>query len=142
LIVLDTNVISEPLRPNGDQAVRAWLNAQDRESLFTTAINLAELYAGIARLPSGRRRRELEVRVRAALSRLFAGRILAFDAMAAEAYAAIAEESRKRGVHVPHDDALIAAIARAHGCAIATRNLGHFAAAGIDLINPWDHRAG
>lgn len=138
MIVLDTNVISEPLRPAGDAAVRAWLNAQSPGSLYTTAINLAELLAGVALLPAGKRRSELETRMRATMARLFKARILDFDSAAAESYAAIAEESKRQGLSVPHDDALIAAIARAHGFAVATRNVSNFAGAGVELIDPWE----
>lgn len=137
MIVLDTNVISEPLRPAGDPKVRDWLNAQSPQTLFTTAINVAELLAGVALLPAGKRQRELGERLRASLSRLFEGRVLLFDLAAAEAYAQIARESRRAGKEVPHDDALIAAIARAHGFALATRNLAHFAAAGVEVLDPW-----
>lgn len=137
MIVLDTNVISEPLRPSGDPAVRAWLNAQVPEGMYTTAINLAELYGGIAKLPAGKRRRELEARTRATLTRLFGSRVLDFDAAAAEAYALIVEESLANGLPVPHDDGLIAAIARAHGYAVATRNMSNFAGAGVPLVDPW-----
>ncbi len=137
MIVLDTNVISEPLRPAPADAVTRWLNEQSPGSLYTTAINVAELLAGIAVLPVGKRRRDLDIAVRASISRLFPGRVLPFDAAAADAYALIAEESRERGLAVPHDDALIAAIARAHGFAVATRNGSNFAGAGIQLIDPW-----
>ncbi len=138
MIVLDTNVISEPLRASGAPAVRAWLNSQVPDSLYTTAINLAELLAGVAALPVGKRRRELDAHLRATLSRLFGRRVLTFDMAAAESYAAIVDEARGKGLSVPHDDGLIAAIARAHGFAVATRNVAHFAGAGVDLINPWD----
>ncbi len=141
MIVLDTNVISEPLRPACAPAVRAWLNAQSPETLYTTAINLAELFAGIAALPAGKRRSELDARMRATLTRLFRARVLDFDAAAAESYAVIAEESKERGRRVPHDDGLIAAIAHAHGFAVATRNVSNFAGAGVELIDPWKYRA-
>lgn len=137
MIVLDTNVISEPLRPAPADAVRRWLNGQPPGSLYTTAINLAELFAGIAVLPAGKRRRDLDIAVRASVSRLFPGRVLSFDAAAADAFALIAEESRGRGLVMPHDDALIAAIARAHGFAVATRNGSNFAGAGIEVVDPW-----
>lgn len=137
MIVLDTNVISEPLRPAGDPTVRAWLNAQSPETLFTTTINIAEMLAGVALLPTGKRKRELNLRLRASLSRLFQGRILLFDLAAAESYAQIAQDTSKSGRTVPHDDGLIAAIARAHGFAVATRNVSHFAGTGVELINPW-----
>lgn len=138
MIILDTNVISEPLRKKGSADVRAWLNAQHPESLYTTTLNLAELYAGIAVLPAGRKRSDLAVAVRSTIARLFAGRILGFDEAAAESYAAIAEGSRAGGLTVPYDDALIAAIAKAHGCTIATRNVSNFAGADVKLVNPWE----
>lgn len=138
MIVLDTHVISEPLRSAGDPKVHAWLNAQTLETLYTTAINIAELMAGAALLPVGRRQRELEQRLRTSLARLFQGRILPFDLGAAESYARIAHESKRAGHVVPHDDGLIAAIARAHGFAVATRNVSHFAGTGVILINPWE----
>lgn len=141
MIVLDTNVISEPIRPRGAPEVRVWLNAQLPDSMYTTAINLAELYGGIAKLPAGKRRRELDALVRATLTRLFGARILVFNAAAAESYAAIVEESGTRGLPVPHDDGLIAAIARAHGFAVATRNTSNFAGAGVQTIDPWQFPA-
>lgn len=142
MIVLDTNVISEPLRPAGEPKVRDWLNAQSPDTLYTTAINIAELLAGVERLPLGKRRRELDRRLRTALARLFHGRILLFDLAAAEAYARIAGDSRRAGKPVPHDDGLIAAIARAHSFAVATRNTSHFRAAGVEVIDPWMARSG
>ncbi len=141
MIVLDTNVISEPLRKAVDPAVRAWLNAQSQDTLYTTTINLAELYAGVALLPAGKRKKELDLRLRAALMRLFQGRLLVFDLAAAESYARIAEEAKARGRIVPHDDGLIAAIARAHGFAVATRNVSNYAGAGVEVINPWEFAA-
>ena len=138
MIVLDTNVISEPMRKAGEPKVRDWLNAQNPETLYTTAINIAELLAGIALLPAGKRKRELDRHLRASLSRLFQGRILLFDLAAAESYAQIAGEAKRAGRIVPHEDGLIAAIARAHGFAVATRNVSNFAGAGVELINPWD----
>lgn len=138
MIVLDTNVISEPLRAAGEPRVRAWLNEQSPETLYTTVLNIAELLAGVALLPAGKRKRELDRRLRASLSRLFQGRILLFDLAAAESYAQIAAEARRAGRAVPHEDGLIAAIARAHGFAVATRNVSNFAGAGVELINPSD----
>lgn len=139
MIVLDTNVISEPMRAKPSSAVLAWLNAQSPESLFTTSLNLAELFAGVAVLPAGRRRSDLAAALRTTIGRLFGGRVLDFDVSAAESYAMIAERTRASGLTVPHDDALIAAIALAHGFAIATRNVGDFAGAGVTVIDPWEY---
>ncbi|MGH8445595.1 MAG: type II toxin-antitoxin system VapC family toxin [Solimonas sp.] len=138
MIVLDTNVISEPLRADADPAVLAWLNAQAADTLYTTTINLAELYAGVAVLPAGKRRAELNTAIRSTLTRLFGARVLPFDTAAAECYAIIAQQAKASGMMVPHDDALIAAIAGAHGYAIATRNVRNFAGSTLDIINPWD----
>ena len=139
MIVLDTNVISEPLRPSPSPAVLAWLNAQAPDALFTTTLNLAELYAGVAVLPAGKRRSDLSGGLRATIGRLFAGRILSFDVAAAETFAVIAERSRTSGLTLPHEDALIAAIAASQGFAVATRNVGDFAGAGVTVINPWEY---
>lgn len=140
MIVLDTNVISEPLRPAPNPAVVAWLNAQDPGSLHTTTINLAELYAGVAVMEAGKRRTALMSSMRATMTRLFGPRVLSFDVAAAECYAIIAERTRASGLTVPHLDGLIAAIAAASDFAIATRNVADYAGTGVRTINPWDHR--
>lgn len=140
MIVLDTNVISEPLRARPSPAVIAWLNAQDPASLHTTTINLAELYAGVAVMDKGKRRTALLSSIRTTMTRLFGPRVLSFDVAAAECYAIIAERAKAAGQTVPHVDALIAAIAAVSQCAIATRNVADFAGTGMRVINPWDYR--
>jgi predicted nucleic acid-binding protein len=137
MIVLDTNVISEPLRPHCSETVTAWLDAQAAETLYITAINAAELWAGVALLPEGARKRALESSLADLLDRLFGGRLLDFDRRAARAYAEIARKTAAAGVHLPLADGLIAAIAQAHGFAVATRDTAPFRAAGIEVINPW-----
>lgn len=137
MIVLDTNVISEPLRVQPEPAVIAWLNAQRPENLYTTALTLAELYGGTATMPAGKRKANLDASLRKLLARLFKGRVLNFDTAAAEAYAEIAALSRKADYKVPYDDALIAAIAQANNYTVATRNTKHFVSAGVPYVNPW-----
>jgi hypothetical protein len=137
MIVLDTNVISEPLRPHCSETVTAWLDAQAAETLYITAINAAELWAGVALLPEGARKRALESSLADLLDRLFGGRLLDFDRRAARAYAEIARKTAAAGVPLPLADGLIAAIAQAHGFAVATRDTAPFRAAGIEVINPW-----
>ena len=137
MIILDTNVVSEPLRPRASGAVIDWLDSQPAEALFVTSINVAELWAGVALLPRGTRRRTLEASLEELLQRLFANRRLSFDDRAARAYAYIVEQTAADGHRVPLADGLIAAIARAHGFAVATRDGGPFKAAGVEVIDPW-----
>src|SRR5215471_3375428 len=115
MIVLDTNVLSESLKPSPSRLVLEWLGAQPASNLFTTAITRAELLYGLALLPSGQRRRTLESRIEQILDRGFAGRIPPFDAEAAQAYAEIYAARRMQGRPMPMMDAQIAAIALAHG---------------------------
>ena len=137
MIVLDTNVLSELIRPAPAPAVAAWVAARSRSDLFTTAITEAEMRYGLALLPSGGRRAALA----GALERLFAegleGRVLPFDRAAAGAYAAIAADRRRAGRPVKEADAQIAAVARSRGAAvIVTRNTIDFEDCGVALLNP------
>jgi toxin FitB len=138
MIVLDTNVVSEPMRPEPDAGVLTWLARQDASALFITAVTEAELRTGLALLPEGRRRDALEAALEAVLAEDFAGRVLPFEAGAtARAYAAI--QAARRGVRRPISmaDAMIAAIAGTRGWQVATRNVDDFAGTGVELINPW-----
>ncbi|MCF4166908.1 type II toxin-antitoxin system VapC family toxin [Zavarzinia compransoris] len=137
MIVLDTNVVSEPMRLDGDPAVRAWLDAQAAETLYLTSVSLAELLVGIGRLPQGRRRDGLDRALAALLDRLFGDRILPFDAAAARIFADIQEDCRMKGRAIAFADGQIAAIARSHGFSVATRDTAPFEAAGVPVINPW-----
>lgn len=137
MIVLDTNVLSEAMRPKPDASVARWLEAAPPASLFTTAISEAELLYGAGLLAAGRRRQALEQALRQLFASDFAGRVLAFDAAAAQAFAAIAAARRRAGRPIATLDAQIAAIARAHGAAVATRNLADFDGCGVEVINPW-----
>ena len=137
--ILDTNVLSELIRPNRDENVVAWVDAQPINELFVTAITEAELRAGVATMPSGKRKKALEAVVNAILQKEFAARILPFDSNAAIEYAAIVSARRALGKPISQFDAQIAAIARANGAAaIVTRNVDDFANLNINLINPWD----
>lgn len=137
MIVLDTNVLSEAMRPAPDAAVQAWLAAQPPTQLYVTAIAEAELLFGAALLPPGRRRQGIEQAIQRMFAEDFAGRVLAFDQVAAPHYAAIAAARRKSGRPIASFDTQIAAIARAAGFAVATRNLADFVDCGIDLVDPW-----
>jgi toxin FitB len=137
MIILDTNVISEPLRPSGDEAVLNWLDQQDIETLYLTAITVAELRFGIAALPLGKRKRSLNDDFEDRILSLFSGRILAFDEGGTVDYARIRSTARSTGKAIGVTDAFIAAIAARHGFTIATRDVSPFKAAGIPVINPW-----
>lgn len=138
MIVLDTNVISEPLKAAPDKRVLAWLDNQVAETLCTTAVNYAELLAGVACLPQGRRKRDLSLDVQKTMQGLFAERILPFDLEAAAEYAQIEALTRKIGVPLSVADQQIAAIARLHGHSVATRDVDPFRAASLTVINPWE----
>jgi predicted nucleic acid-binding protein len=141
VIVLDTNVLSETLRPTPAPAVMAWLDAQPRQAMFTTAVTRGEILYGIALLPEGRRRDELQDACTAIFDIDMTGRVLAFDAAAADAYAAIAAARRGAGRPISQFDAMIAGIARAHGATVATRNITDFEGCGIPLVDPWEFQA-
>lgn len=138
MIVLDTNVISESLRPRCSEAVTAWLDAQAAESLYVTAINAAELWAGIAVMPDGARKAMLESSLDDLLDRLFGTRVLVFDHRAARSYAQLMRKTAAAGTPLPLADGLIASIALAHGFAVATRDVAPFRAAGLQVMNPWE----
>ena len=137
MIVLDTNVVSEPLRPAPDARVMAWLDAQDPRTLYLTTVSLAELLVGMAYLPEGRRRSELEGGLATALGQLFGDRLLPFDVAAASAFAPMMARARAQGVQVGMADGEIAATAAAHGFWVATRDVGPFRATGVGVIDPW-----
>ena len=138
MILLDTNVVSEPLKPAGDVGVLNWLDAQTIETLYLSAISLAELRFGIAALAPGKRRDALNASLEQRILPLFAGRILPFDAAASEAYAALRALARAQGKAIAPADGYIAATAAVHGLTVATRDTGPFEAAGLPVINPWN----
>ena len=137
MIILDTNVVSEPLRPAPDPAVLAWLDRQAPESLYLTTINLAELLAGIELLPAGKRRTDLKLALRGRMLPLFDQRLLSFDSSAAEAFAQLNALAQAAGSPVSFADGAIAAIAAARGFMIATRNVRDFSGTGVKIVNPW-----
>jgi hypothetical protein len=136
MIILDTNVVSEAMKPQPDPAVRVWLDAQLAETLFLSSITLAELLFGMGALAAGRRKDALTQAVDGLLA-LFEGRVLAFDMDAARHYAELAVAARASGKGFPTADGYIAAIAASRGFAVATRDAAPFLAAGLNVINPW-----
>lgn len=137
MILLDTNVISEAIKPESHPTVRAWLDAQAAETLFLPSITIAELLFGIGALPDGRRKSMLAARIDGLLE-AFAGRILPFDTSAARCYADLAVKARAAGKGFPTPDGYIAAIAAAHSFAVASRDTSAFKAAGLTVIDPWE----
>ncbi|MEO1750067.1 type II toxin-antitoxin system VapC family toxin [Thiofaba sp. EF100] len=137
MILLDTNLISEPLRSAPEPRVVAWLDAQPLETLFLSVVTVAELRYGVARLPNGRRRKALVERLETQVLPAFASRILAFDLPATQAYADLMAKAQAAGQPIGMADGLIAAIARTHGMTVATRDTAPFAAAGVSVIDPW-----
>ena len=137
MIVIDTNVVSELMRQTPAPAVMAWFSTQDSAELYLTTVSEAELRAGVAILPAGRRRERLAAEVDAVVEQDFAGRVLPFDSAAARTYAAIAASRRSVGRPILEADCQIAAIARARDAAMATRNRADFEHCGIAVIDPW-----
>jgi len=137
MILLDTNVVSEPLRAAPEPRLVAWLDAQPPETLFLSVITVAELRLGVARLPAGRRRNGLRERLETRVLPAFAGRILPFDLAATRAYADLMVKARATGSTVGLADGLIAAIASVNGMAVATRDTKPFLAVGMTVIDPW-----
>jgi predicted nucleic acid-binding protein len=138
MIVLDTNVLSETLRPEPAEAVRRWMAGQPSARLFTTTICEAEIRYGLALMPMGRRRVALERAVATIFEEDLAGRVLPFDSAAARAFAEIAATRRGLGRPIGEFDAQIAAIAASRGASVATRNVGDFTDCGIAVTSPWE----
>lgn len=137
MLVVDTNVLSELMRPTPNAVIASWVGARATSSLHLTAISEAELRFGLAIMPPGRRRDGLAEGLERMLRTGFASRVLPFDSAAASAYAQIAAARRSIGRPMPEADCQIAAIARSRGMAVVTRNVSDFADAGIDVIDPW-----
>ena len=137
MILLDTNVISEPLRRAPSPQVVAWLDAQSSEALYLSAITVAELRAGVALLPAGRRRKTLQENLERRVLLQFIGRILPFDMSCTQAYAELVSGARKAGISISGADAFIAAVAVANGLAVATRDTAPFEAVGVVVLDPW-----
>lgn len=142
MIVLDTNVLSETMRTAPNAAVITWLNRQHIATLYMTAVSLAELRFGIARLDQGRTRTDLTGRLEAMLEQVFRGRILPFTAAAAQIFADRMATARRNGRAVGFQDGMIAASVAASGFSIATRDASPFEAMGLAVTNPWSGAAG
>lgn len=138
MILLDTNVISELMRPQPEPRVLAWADDLDPGAVAITAMNEAEILHGVARLPEGRRRQQLQQSWDALAAELFAGRIWPFTSEAAHWYAEVLCRRERLARPMATADAVIAATALAHGVPLATRNIDDFAGIGLELINPWD----
>ena len=139
MIVLDTNVISEAMKPAPDAAVRAWLNDQVAQTLYLSSVTLAELLFGIRALPAGRRKNMLD-RAMTELLALFEDRILPFDTDAARHYADLAVTARNGGRGFPTPDGYVAAVAASRGFIVASRDRSPYEAAGLKVIDPWQDR--
>ncbi|WP_249978001.1 type II toxin-antitoxin system VapC family toxin [Vreelandella olivaria] len=138
MIILDTNVISEPLRQAPESRVIDWIDAQALETLYLSAITVAELRFGMASLPAGKRRDRLQESLEKQILPLFAGRVLPFDMSASQAYSELMAKARATGLAIGTADGYIAAIAAANSMMVATRDVSSFEAAGVDVINPWE----
>lgn len=136
MIVLDTNVVSEAMKPKPDPAVQAWLNDQATETLYLSSVTLAELLFGIAALPAGKRKGRLAEALDGLMG-LFRDRVLPFDIDAARRYAELAVMAKRGGQGFPTPDGYIAAIAASRGFIVASRDTTPFEAARVSVINPW-----
>ena len=136
MIVLDTNVVSEAMKPEPNAAVSAWLNEQAAETMYLSSVTLAELLFGIRALPAGKRRDLLDLALTELLG-LFENRVLPFDTDAARHYADLAVAARDGGRGFPAPDGYIAAVAASRGFIVASRDTSPFEAAGVTVIDPW-----
>lgn len=136
MIVVDTNVTSELMRPSPSPAVTAWVGARPAAELYTTSITLAEIRYGIERLPDGRRK-DLLAAAADDVFHAFADHVLPFDFAAAEQYAVVVGRRDRTGTPIDGFDAQIASICRVHGATLATRNLKDFHDTGIGVVDPW-----
>ena len=137
MILLDTNVISEAMRPSPEPAIMAWLNSLNPSELWTCTIVIAEIYSGLDLMPAGKRQLQLFERAEVMFERFFGPRILTLDLPAARAYGTVLKVRRAKGAPIDEMDALLAATAHAHCATLATRNAAHFRDCGIQVLNPW-----
>jgi toxin FitB len=138
VIVLDTNILSELMQIKPAEPVYTWVDAQPETMLCTTSVNQAEILYGIAVLPEGGRRAALALVAAQVFEDDFVGRVLPFDDVAADHYADIVTSRRRQGRPIDSFDAMIAAITRAAGAQLATRDVNGFADCGLTIINPWN----
>lgn len=136
MIVVDTNVASELMRPSPAQAVQDWVRSRHADQLCTTAITVAEIRYGIERLPAGRRKDDLRAAA-IEIFETFAEQVLPFDTAAVDQYALVVSQRYRHGLPIDGFDAQIAAICRARGAVLATRNVADFGETGVEVINPW-----
>ena len=137
MIVLDTNVVSEAMKPESHPAVRDWLNNQAAETLYLSSVTLAELLFGIRSLPVGKRKDMLALALDGLMA-LFKDRVLPFDTDAARCYADLAVTAKTSGRGFPTPDGYIAAIAASRGFSVASRDTAPYQAAHVSVINPWE----
>ena len=137
MTVLDTNVLSELMRPLPSAAVEAWFRLQRSTELFTTSVTEAEIFYGIELLTKGKRREALLLSAEAMFREDLAGRVLSFDEQAARVFARIAAKRRAAGKPISHADAQIAAMAHVRSATLATRNVEDFSDCGIRVVDPW-----
>jgi toxin FitB len=140
VIVVDTNIISEPIRPRPDERVLKWLDEQESGTLFLTATVVSEAFYGIERLPEGRRKNGLRTDLELLIATHFAGAVLPFDEAAARLYASLVASAARQGQTIHVGDAQIAAVALVNKFSVATRDVVPFEAAGVKVINPWTER--
>ena len=138
MILLDTNIVSEVYKPRPDALVVNWIDAQPRDLLYLCTPVLAEMYFGIELLDEGDRKNRLRASIERLQNELYRDRILVFDVLSAIEYGQIAASRRKSGQRINQVDGLIAAIARANGATLATRNSRHFVDLGLNVIDPFD----
>ncbi len=138
MIILDTNILSEPMRADANPAVADWLDRQPADILYLTTVTVAELFLGTELMPLGGRRSRLEARIAEVVSTFGEERILPFDARAARLFAMIIARARGEGRSIGVADGQIAAVAAVHGFSVATRDTAPFIAAGVPVIDPWD----
>jgi predicted nucleic acid-binding protein len=140
MVILDTNVVTELMKPAAEPAVIAWMNRQEASGLFLTTVSIGEILYGIRILPQGKRRLQLEQGFEAILSDAFTGRVLAFDEGAARHYGDVMGRRRELGRPLGVPDGQIASIARSNRYAVATRNVRDFVECGVEIINPFEVR--
>lgn len=139
--LLDTNILSELMKPQPSQSVEQWIDQQIQSTLFTSTITVSEMLYGAEALPDGKRKALFQHELSTLFEYDFNGRILPFSYLAAQQYAKVANERTKQGLHVHHADCQIAAIALEHGLTLVTRNTKDFdCVTGLELFNPFDFR--
>lgn len=138
MILLDTNIVSEVMRPNPSFDVIAWLNLQQSPHIFLSSISIAEIGYGLYILPNGKRKQQLQLRFEQFIKNAFSCRVLSFTEQSARVYSALMGERRQLGRPMSIPDGQIAAIALANGFAVATRNTKDFEYCDLELINPFD----